>query len=67
LSGGNFTVIFATQIGQTYRVERTDSLSPVNWQPVSNNIPGTGGMIQVPDALSGLLQQQFYRIMILSP
>jgi hypothetical protein len=30
-----------------YRVEQTDSLSPANWQVVSNNIPGNGGTIQI--------------------
>jgi hypothetical protein len=67
INGGNFAVSFPSQIGQTYRVERTDSLSPANWQTVSDNIPGTGGQVQVTDALSGQPRQQFYRIMILSP
>ena len=65
--GANFSVSFPTQIGQTYRVERSDSLSPVNWQTVSNNIPGTGGLIQIPDATASTSTQRFYRTVILAP
>jgi hypothetical protein len=67
INGGNFAISFPSQIGQTYRVERSDSLSPANWQTVSNNIPGTGGLIQIPDATSGSSAQRFYRTIILSP
>jgi len=67
INGGNFAVSFPSQIGQTYRVERTDSLSPVNWQTVSNNILGTGGTIQIPDATANTSSQRFYRTIILTP
>ena len=30
-SGDSFVVSFPSQLGQTYRVERTDSLSPPDW------------------------------------
>jgi hypothetical protein len=64
---GTFSVGFPSQIGQTYRVERTDSLSPTDWQVVSNNIPGTGGTIQIPDSSSGSSPQRFYRVVIQVP
>lgn len=57
---------FPTQIGQTYRVERSDSLNPVNWLTVSNNISATGGLIQIPDAFNPD-GQDFYRIVVLVP
>jgi hypothetical protein len=64
-SGGGFTLGIPSQIGQRYRVERSDSLSPENWQTVSNNIPGTGGLILINDP--DLATQGFYRTVILSP
>jgi autotransporter-associated beta strand protein len=66
-NGGNFTVSFASQAGQTYRVERSDSLNPANWQTVSNNIPGTGFPIQIPDTGTGSSVQRFYRTLVLLP
>ena len=57
---------FPTKIGQTYRVERSDSLNPVNWLTVSNNISATGGLIQIPDAFNPD-GQDFYRIVVLVP
>jgi autotransporter-associated beta strand protein len=65
--GSPFTVSFASEIGQTYRIERSDSLAPANWQPVSNNIPGTGSVIQIPDSGTAGVPQRFYRMIILSP
>jgi hypothetical protein len=64
-SGGGFTLSMPSQIGQRYRVERSDSLSPVNWQTVSNNIPGTGGLILINDP--DVATQGFYRTVILPP
>jgi hypothetical protein len=66
-SGVNFTVNFPSQIGQTYRLERSDSLNPANWQTVSNNIFGTGGLLQIQDAFQSSATQRFYRIVVLTP
>jgi hypothetical protein len=67
INGGSFAISFPSQIGQTYRVERTDSLNPVNWQTVSNNIPGTGSPLQILDTSAGASASRFYRSVILPP
>jgi hypothetical protein len=68
LGGGDtFVVSFPSQLGQTYRVERSASLSPASWSPVADNVPGTDAPIQVPDAGVSLQTQQFYRVVILPP
>jgi hypothetical protein len=64
---GNFSVSIPSQRGQAYRVEWSDSLSPVDWQFFSNNIPGTGSAIVIPDPGTSSATQRFYRVLILSP
>ncbi len=66
-SGDSFVITFPSQIGQTYRVERTDSLTPPDWQTVTNNLPGTGSPIPIPDPGVSLQTQRFYRVLILTP
>ena len=66
-SGDSFVITFPSLIGQTYRVERSDSLSPTAWQTVADNVPGTGGAIPIPDIGVSLQMQQFYRVLILPP
>jgi hypothetical protein len=66
-TGDAFVISIPSQMGQTYRVERSASLSPAFWSPVADNVPGTGAAIQIPDT-SGLLQpQRFYRVVVLPP
>jgi len=65
--GGNFVVSFPSQVGQTYRVERTDGLSPATWNLVTNGVPGTGGTIQILDPGVPSQPQRFYRVILLSP
>ena len=48
-SGDSFVITFPSQVGQTYRVERTDSLTPPDWQTVTDNLPGTGAAIPISD------------------
>jgi hypothetical protein len=64
-SSGSFVLRFPSLIGQTYRVERTDSLSPVSWSTVADNVPGTDAAIPITD--TGLQTQRFYRVVILVP
>ena len=66
-SGDAFVIRFPSQVGQTYRVERSASLSPAYWSPVADNVPGTGAAIQIPDSGASLQAQRFYRVIILSP
>jgi hypothetical protein len=66
-TGDTFVISFPSQVGQTYRVERSESLSPASWLPVADNVPGTGAPIQVTDTGMSLQAQRFYRVVILSP
>ncbi|MGO8836646.1 MAG: carbohydrate binding domain-containing protein [Limisphaerales bacterium] len=66
-SSNRFITSFASDLGRTYRVERSDSLSPAVWLPVTNDVPGTGSLIQVMDAAPALPNQRFYRVLLLSP
>jgi len=61
LAGGNFVFSFDTETNQTYKVQRTDSLLPSDWQTITN-VPGTGSTVTIPD--SGTNAQGFYRVMI---
>ena len=65
--GGNFVASFASRLGQTYRVESSDSLSPAAWTPLADAVPGTGNTIQIPDATVPLPVQRFYRVLLLAP
>jgi hypothetical protein len=60
-------ISFPSQVGQTYRVERSAGLSPASWSPVADNVPGTGASILIPDAGASLQAQRFYRVVILPP
>ena len=62
-SGDSFVITFPSLIGQTYRVERSDSLSPTAWQTVADNVPGTGDAIPIPDTGVSLQMQRFYRVL----
>ena len=66
-SGDTFVISFPSQVGQTYRVERSASLSPAAWAPVADHEPGTGAAIQIPDPGVSPHAQRFYRVVILSP
>ena len=60
-NGNDIAISFSTEVGQTYRVERTDGLAPANWTTVADNVPGTGSTIQVIDLGGAGHLQRFYR------
>jgi hypothetical protein len=66
-SNDSFVITFPSQIGQTYQVEWTESLSPTAWQAITNDVPGTGYAISILDANASLQRQRFYRALILPP
>ena len=66
-SGDSFVITFPSLIGQTYRVERSDSLSPTTWQTVADNVAGTGDAIPIADTAVSLQTQRFYRVLLLPP
>jgi hypothetical protein len=66
-SGDTFVISFPSQVGQTYRVERSESLSPASWSSVADNVPGTDAPIQIIDTDVSLQAQRFYRVVLLVP
>ncbi len=62
-----FVISFASQPGQTYRVERSDGLNPPVWTPVANGMRGTGNLIEIADANVPHNTPRFYRVLLLSP
>ena len=67
VSGTNFVLGFSSQYGQTYRVEESPTLSPPAWSTIADQLPGTGGVIEVTNSSASLLQQSYYRLVLLSP
>ena len=65
MSGGMFDLSMASNLGQTYRSDETDSLRPPFGTTASNNVPGTGNPIYIQ--ASNLSAQRFYRVVLLSP
>lgn len=66
-SATNFLLNFSSQVGQTYRVERADTLTSPQWAPLTNNWPGTGGLLQLLDPVASAQAQRYYRVLILPP
>jgi hypothetical protein len=66
-SNGAFVISFPSQLGQTYRVEWTASLSPSVWQTVADNVPGTRYPLSITDPSAPPPSQRFYRVTILPP
>jgi hypothetical protein len=62
LSGSNVLLKFRTQRNHTYLVERKDDLLMQSWTPLSNRLPGTGGIVTVQDTNASTLPQRFYRV-----
>ena len=56
-----FTFSFGTVPGKSYTVEFTPSLSPVNWQTLTNFI-GDGSVVTISDPPNN--QQRFYRVLV---
>jgi len=65
ISGADYVVSFSSVAGKTYRVERSDTLANGSWTTVSNNIAGTGGVLQVTDTGAAAQPKRFYRVVLL--
>src|SRR6266542_1048191 len=59
VNAGRFSFSFTTASNRTYTIERTLTLIPVNWQPLTNLL-GDGSMMTVTDSIPSATQQ-FYR------
>ena len=64
-SGPDFFVRFPSLSGQSYRVERNADLSPTAWTTLADNLPGTGGTLEIPDPGAFAFAQRFYRVKVL--
>lgn len=60
--GDDLQLGFTTVSKQFYRVEMTDDLAMLNWTPLTNNVPGTGGVVVVVDPMADAQSQRFYRV-----
>jgi hypothetical protein len=60
-SGGDVLVRVTTIAGRTYRIEFKNDLLVASWSVLDANIPGTGGIVTVPDTGAASLSQRFYR------
>jgi len=59
-SGNQFSFSFSTEANRTYTVEHTMSLSPVNWQTLTNLV-GDGSVLTATDTIQAEAPQ-FYRV-----
>jgi hypothetical protein len=59
-NGSNIVISFLSEIGQLYRIERNDRLDGSLWTTVTDNVAGTGAILQVNEPSSSA--QRFYRV-----
>jgi len=57
-----FRLRFSSIAGQMYRVERSQTMLAGSWSTVADQVPGTGGSVEVLDSFAGLNQSGFYRV-----
>ena len=55
------------QATRTYRIEYTDDLTPNQWHPLTEPIPGDGKPVLVVDPAGAVRPQRFYRLIVLPP
>ena len=65
INENDLVVSFPSVAGKTYRVERSDTLASDSWTTQSDNIPGTGGVLQVTDIGAASQAKRFYRIVLI--
>jgi len=61
-AGTNVGLRFSTMLSQRYVVESRDKLTTGSWATVTNNVPGTGGVVAVTNGVSPTLASRFYRV-----
>jgi len=59
------TIVFATSTGRTYRIQGTTNLFTGPWVDVKTNIPGSGGITNIPETNG--TDRLYYRIGVESP
>ena len=61
-AGSNVALRFSTVSNQLYVIESRDALTTGSWATVTNNVPGTGGIVAVTNRVSPTLSSRFYRV-----
>jgi hypothetical protein len=59
--GADIRLRFQTEVGHRYLVERKDHLSAAPWITVTNNVPGSGGVVEIIDPGGAAHDRRFYR------
>jgi hypothetical protein len=62
INGENVLVSFNAQSGNSYELEYRSNFSNGAWIPVTTNVSGANGMIQITDTNGAGFAQRFYRI-----
>jgi lysophospholipase L1-like esterase len=62
VAGTNVALRFSTVSNQLYVVESRDALIGGSWATVTNNVPGTGGIIVVTNRVAPTVSSRFYRV-----
>jgi glucose/arabinose dehydrogenase len=65
MSGPNALISFTTRSNRLYRAERADDMFTGAWSLLTNNVAGTGGVVQIIDAGAASSTNRFYRIRLL--
>jgi hypothetical protein len=60
--GPDVKIGFTTTNGLAYAVQSTSNLVTGSWSVVTNNIPGTGGIITITDSGAAIQLRRFYKI-----
>jgi hypothetical protein len=60
--GPDVKVSFTTTNSVSYTVEYSDDLVTGNWNTLTNNIAGTGGIMTITDSGASALSRRFYRV-----
>jgi hypothetical protein len=60
-------ISFTTGSTAPYAVDYSDDLVAGNWNPLTNNITGTGATITATDSSAGTRTQRFYRVRLVVP
>jgi hypothetical protein len=65
LETGSLKLKFSSVTGRLYGVEKRDDLASGAWQVLTNDVPGTGGLMELND--TGVNGKRFYRIKVRLP
>lgn len=58
----NVALQFSTVSNQFYIIESRDQLTAGPWAMVTNNVPGTGGIVAITNRVSAAISKRFYRV-----